>query len=147
MLVHADNLSSFDARAFVQRYEQRADGVDMTMMTFSTTEPQACGIVELDKRGIVRAFHEKIKNPPGNLANAAIYILSPSVMDFLAGLGKEIIDFSTEVLPHFMGRINVFHNDVYHRDIGTLESLSIAQNEYPAAVARQRLKDIGELSA
>jgi len=147
MLVHADNLSSFDARAFVRRYEQREEGVDITMMTFNTTEPEACGIVELDERGLVRAFHEKVRNPPGNLANAAIYILSPSVMDFLTGLGKEVIDFSTEVLPHFMGRINVFHNEIYHRDIGTVESLLIAQNEYPAAVARQRLSDLGELSA
>ncbi len=117
------------------------------MMTFNTTEPEACGIVELDERGLVRAFHEKVKNPPGDLANAAVYILSPSVMDFLTGLGKEVIDFSTEVLPHFMGRINVFHNEIYHRDIGTVESLLIAQNEYPAAVARQRLSDLGELSA
>jgi mannose-1-phosphate guanylyltransferase len=137
MLVHADNLSIFDARAFIRRYEQREKCVEMTMMTFNTTEPEACGIVELDERGLVRAFHEKIKNPPGNLANAALYILSPSVMDFLAALGKETIDFSTEVLPHFMGRINVFHNEIYHRDIGTVESLLIAQKEYPAAVARR----------
>ena len=142
MLVHADNLSSFDARAFVRRYEQREEGVDITMMTFNTTEPEACGIVELDERGIVRAFHEKIKNPPGNLANAAIYILSPSVMDFLADLGKETIDFSTEVLPHFMGRINTFYNGTYHRDIGTVENLRAAQMDYPAAIALQHTSDV-----
>jgi mannose-1-phosphate guanylyltransferase len=56
-------------------------------------------------------------------------------VDFLAGLGKQTIDFSTEVLPHFMGRINTFHNTTYHRDIGTPRSLAAAQTEYPAALA------------
>lgn len=144
MLVHADNLSLFDTRAFMQRFHSRDTNIDITMMTFHTDEPQTCGIVELDERGAVRAFHEKVKSPPGNLANAAVYILTPAVIDFIARLGREVVDFSTEVLPHFMGRINTFHNEVYHRDIGTVESLRLAQIEYPAAVARQRSGATGE---
>ena len=136
ILAHADNLSIFDVQAFVSRFESRKSGVEITMMTFDTTAPQSCGIVELDDRGIVRAFHEKVKDPPGNLANAAVYVVSPAVVDFLAGLGKETIDFSMEVLPHFMGRINTFHNWTYHRDIGTPESLAAARKEYPAALSR-----------
>ena len=147
MLVHADNLSIFDVRDFVRRYQEREKGVEITMMTFDAAEPETCGIVELDRRGIVKAFHEKVRNPPGNLANAAVYVLSPSVVDFLAGLGKEVIDFSTEVLPHFMGRINTFHNAIYHRDIGTLASLQAAQREYPAAVAKHSPGDAGRVSA
>jgi mannose-1-phosphate guanylyltransferase len=136
MLVHADNLSLFDVAAFQRRFDGRPEGVDITMMTFSTDRPESCGIVELDDRGVVTRFHEKVARPPGNLANGAVYLLAPSVFDFLAALGKDVIDFSTEVLPHYMGRINTFHNDVYHRDIGTLESLAAAQVEYPAAAAR-----------
>lgn len=135
VLVHADNLSNFDLSAFVRRYEERARGIEITMMTFDTKEPEACGIVELDERGVVVAFHEKVRRPPGDLANGAVYVVSPSVVDFLAGLEKQTIDFSTEVLPHFMGRINTFHNTTYHRDIGTPRSLAAAQTEYPAALA------------
>lgn len=130
MLVHADNLSRFSVRDFMRRFDDREPGVEITMMTFDAPEPKQCGIVELDCRGIVTAFHEKVDNPPGNLANGAVYILSPPVMDFLAGLGKDTIDFSTEVLPHFLGRINTFHNGDYHRDIGTLQSLLAARAEY-----------------
>lgn len=135
MLIHGDNLSLFDVSAFQAAYERRPPGVEITMMTFSSQTPETCGIVELDGCGIVRAFHEKVQNPPGNLANAAIYILAPGIFDFLETLGKETIDFSTEVLPHYIGRINTFHNDVYHRDVGTPESLLAAQSEYPAAAA------------
>jgi mannose-1-phosphate guanylyltransferase len=146
MLIHADNLSLFDVGAFMDRYYTRADNIDITMMTFHTDVPQTCGIVELDGQGAVIQLHEKVKEPPGNLANAAVYILAPTVIDFMASLGKEVIDFSTEVLPHFMGRINTFHNNVYHRDIGNLESLMLAQTEYPIAVARRQSDSFGIVS-
>lgn len=137
VLIHADNLSIFDMRAFKEKFVSRDKHIDITMMTFDTDAPETCGIVELDAGGVVQAFHEKVHNPPSNRANAAVYILAPTVIDFLAGLGKEMIDFSTEVLPSFIGRINTFHNDAYHRDIGTVENLLLARREYPAAVAKQ----------
>lgn len=139
MLVHADNLSVFDVRAFVDRFYRRSSEIEITMMTFRTDAPERCGIVELDEQGVVRAFHEKVKSPPGNLANAAVYILSPGVINFLSGLGKKVIDFSTEVLPHYIGRINTFYNDVYHRDIGTLEGLDAARREIAAIVGNRSL--------
>ncbi len=132
MVVHADNLSVFDVGAFIDRFEKRGAGIDMTMMTFHTDSPQSCGIVELNAEGVVVAFHEKQPNPPGNLANAAVYIIGPNVMRFIAGLGRETVDFSTEVLPHFLGRINTYTNTIYHRDIGTPESLARAEQEFPA---------------
>jgi mannose-1-phosphate guanylyltransferase len=147
LLIHADNLSLFDVRAFMEKFYSRGQNIDITMMTFHTDAPEACGIVEIDERGAVCAFHEKVKARPGKLANAAVYILAPTVVNFIASLGREVVDFSTEVLPHFMGRINTFHNDVYHRDIGSLESLTLAQSEYPAAVAKQRSNETGGLFA
>jgi mannose-1-phosphate guanylyltransferase len=80
----------------------------------------------LDERGVVKAFHEKVPNPPGNLANGAVYIIEPTIFSFLQSLNKEIIDFSTEVLPHYVGHIYTFHNSGYHRDIGTIASYKLA---------------------
>ncbi|MFA5166928.1 MAG: nucleotidyltransferase family protein [Candidatus Omnitrophota bacterium] len=133
MLVHADNLSQFDVKAFICRHASRPRNCEMTMMTFRTPDPESCGIVTLDERGIVQLFHEKVPHPPGDLANGAVYILEPSVFGFLERLGKETIDFSTEVLPHYMGRIFTFSNNTYHRDIGTLESYEAANREYVRA--------------
>jgi dTDP-glucose pyrophosphorylase len=104
------------------------------MMTFPSDTPESCGIVELDDRGIVRAFYEKVSNHPGRLANGAVYILEPSVLEFLQNLKKEMIDFSTEVLPHYLGRIATFYNDVYHRDIGNLASYEAALKEFSAKI-------------
>jgi mannose-1-phosphate guanylyltransferase len=92
--------------------------------------PQRCGIVEQDERGVIVAFHEKQPEPPGRRANAAVYLFEPSVIGFLASLGKEVIDISTEVLPRYMGRMQAFHNSDYHRDIGTPDSLALAEREF-----------------
>jgi mannose-1-phosphate guanylyltransferase len=141
LIAHADNLTRFDVAAFVARHASRPAGAQITMMTFETDAPQSCGIVEEDERGLVVAFHEKVPNPPGTRANAAVYIFEPSVIDFLASLGKPVIDLSTEVLPHFLGRMATFHNLGYHRDIGTLASLAAAEREYQAhsaSVGRNR---------
>jgi mannose-1-phosphate guanylyltransferase len=127
---HADNLSRFSVSDFLRAHEQRPRSAAMTMMTFETDMPEMCGIVELDRSGLVQRFHEKIANPPGNRANAAIYIIEPEVVRFLASLEKQVIDISNEVIPHFLGRIATFHNADYHRDIGSSESLVAATREY-----------------
>lgn len=129
LVAHADNLTLFNVDDFVQSHRRRLAGVEITMMTFDTDAPQTCGIVETDDIGKVIAFHEKVSNPPGSRANAAVYIFEPSVIDYLETKNSETIDLSTEVIPEFLGRIQVFHNAQYHRDIGNPESLMLA-NEY-----------------
>ena len=130
IVAHADNLTRFDVRAFLAAHEHRPSGVDITMMTFDTDAPETCGIVDVDNRGVVVGFHEKQANPPGNRANAAVYIFEPTVIDFLASLHKDVIDVSLEVIPRYLGRMHCFHNADYHRDIGTPESLRIAELEF-----------------
>ena len=44
------------------------------MLIFVTENPKSCGIVSLNKSGIVKDFFEKIENPPSNIANGAIYL-------------------------------------------------------------------------
>jgi len=130
LVAHSDNLTRFDPAAFIARHRSRPTACAITMMTFDTDAPQTCGIAEENAEGVVVAFHEKVANPPGKRANGAVYIFEPDVLDFLAGLGKPVIDLSTEVLPAFLGRIYTFHNADYHRDIGTMESLRLAETEY-----------------
>jgi len=138
MLIHADNLSIFDVRAFISHHRNRPAGCEITMMTFKTTTPHTCGIVETDEKGCVRAFHEKVANPSSNLANGAVYIIEPSIFNYLESLNKEFIDFSIEIIPNYIGRISTFHNDIYHRDIGTLESYEMACREYPVIKNQDR---------
>jgi mannose-1-phosphate guanylyltransferase len=129
MLVHADNLSICDFNAFMDAHYARPSGTEITMMTFMTDTPQSCGIVEVDANGVVFDFHEKKEKPPSSMANAAVYIIEPSVVRYMMSIGKNKIDFSLDVIPKFLGKINTYHNSNYHRDIGTLVSYGLAQIE------------------
>ncbi len=129
LVAHADNLTFFDLEAFRDSHRARGDQIALTMMTFVTDTPHSCGIVEVNGRGLVEAFHEKVDYPPGKLANAAIYIVNPEVIDFVAALGRTKVDFSTEVVPPFLGRIAVHMGCLYLRDIGTPESLAKAEKD------------------
>ncbi|MEA3314958.1 MAG: nucleotidyltransferase family protein [Campylobacterota bacterium] len=129
MLIHADNLSFCDFNSFIDTHKNRPKDCDITMMLFQSDNPRSCGIVELDENNIVQKFYEKISNPPSNLANGAVYICEPSIISFMETLNKKDIDFSIEVLPNFMGKINTYLNGTYHRDIGNLESYGMAQIE------------------
>jgi mannose-1-phosphate guanylyltransferase len=132
LLAHADNLTDFDVKALMKAHATRPTECAMTMLAFRTDDPRSCGILELDDRSIVTAFHEKVENPPGNLANGAVYVFSPEFIERLAGFAGPFIDLSTEVIPGFIGRILALETVGYHRDIGNAASLSSAEIEFAA---------------
>lgn len=126
LLIHADNYCLADFHAFIKAHINRPPECIMTMMTFRTDNPSACGIVELDKWGIVSKFHEKVKSFHGNLANGAVYILSYELIMMFRNELKSVNDFSTEVLNHFVGRINTYETTNLFLDIGTPEAYARA---------------------
>jgi len=129
LLVHADNLCCCDFMGFIDyhHYMRPSDTV-MTMMTFESSTPSTCGIVELDNEGVVRGYHEKVVDPPSNLANAAVYLIEPEVIDWIL-VNIDAMDFSNEVIPKFIGRIATWKNTGVHRDIGSSTMLRAAQHD------------------
>ena len=127
MLAHADNWTCCDFSDFLHyHHNQRPRDTVMTMMTFTCPKPSTCGIVELDTNDIVVGFHEKVEKPPGNLANAAVYLIEAEIIEWIVNHPK-VTDFSTEVLPQFIDKIATWENRKIHRDIGTIEMLKEAQ--------------------
>ena len=137
LVAHADNLTDFDVAALIAAHRNRPPGCAMTMLAFRTDDPTSCGILELDRQNQVVAFHEKVKDPPGNLANGAVYVFEPEVIDDIARLGKVVVDLSTEVIPGYLGRIFCVETAGYHRDIGNAESLRRAHFEFKP-IGKQR---------
>lgn len=127
LLVHADNFCQCNFSDFlVFHHTSRPEHCPITMMTFYSQTPNTCGIVEIDGDRVVIGFHEKVKNPPGNLANGAVYLLEPEMLQWICDR-PEVTDFSTQVLPHFIGRIATWHNEGTHIDIGSIEALREAK--------------------
>ena len=120
LLIHADNYCEADFKEFISAHRARPADCLMSMMTFRTDTPSTCGIVELDERSVVQAFHEKSPNPPGDRANGAIYILSDELLHRLAGEYSCLTDFSTQVIPLLMGKIYAWHCEDVFIDIGSV---------------------------
>lgn len=129
LLIHADNYCEADLAAFLRAHETRPAGCVMTMMTFATSNPSACGIVELDPRGVVIGFHEKKPDPPGNLANGAVYILSAELIELMRTRFAAATDFSTEVIPQLVGRIHTYETRETFVDIGSVAAYEALQKE------------------
>ena len=125
---HADNIGDIEVESLLQAHARRPAGCVMTMLAFRADDPTSCGILELDSRAVVTRFWEKQQDPPGNLANAAVYVLEPEVVDLIVATGAS--DFSTEIIPRLLGRILAVETKGYLRDVGTPESLQKANRDY-----------------
>lgn len=124
LLIHADNYCVTDFSAFLKAHDKRPSGCEMTMMSFKTDHPQQCGILEQNNENVVIRFYEKIQNPPGNLANGAVYLLTRTIINWINR--SSVSDFSKEVIPEYLGRIYSYENTDIHIDIGTPETYAKA---------------------
>jgi mannose-1-phosphate guanylyltransferase len=128
LLIHADNYCLENFSSFCEAHLHRPADCLLTMMTFRTPTPSTCGIVELNQAGVVVAFHEKQENPPGNLANGAVYLLSPDCQAIIRDQLPHATDFSRDVIPHLMGRIFTYETQAPFLDIGTPSAYAAANN-------------------
>jgi len=69
-----------------------------------------------------------VSNPPGNLANGAIYILSAELLEMIKKELSYVEDFSTEILNRLMGRIYTYETHELFIDIGTPETYQKANS-------------------
>ena len=76
--------------------------------------------------GVIRGFHEKVIRPPTNEANAAIYVFDKRLKKFLLSECPEAQDFSREVLPLLVNRMQASRLSGRVIDIGTPERLAQA---------------------
>jgi len=129
LIAHADNLCLCSWQKFQQQFIHKADDVFGTMMVFNTDVPQSCGIIEYNDSALVTAFHEKVNNPPSNLANAAIYLFDQRVSLLIEQSTLQETDISLHLIPKLLNKLNFWQTDGYLRDIGSLSSLAKAESD------------------
>jgi len=127
LVAHADNLCLCSWGNFQQQFLLKDKKVLGTMMVFNTDTPKSCGIIEYNNEGLVKAFHEKVANPPSNLASAAIYLFDPRVIPLIEKSSPQETDISLHLIPKLLGKLNFWQTDGYLRDIGNLVSLAKAE--------------------
>ena len=130
LVAHADNLSCFDIKELLSCHDKRQSFVNTTMMTFNTESPDTCGIVELNEENVLVKMHEKVQGIQGKTANGAVFVFDKRALNIFRE-DCMIFDISLDFIPKNYGKINCYHNNRYHRDIGNLESYNKAHEEFP----------------
>jgi mannose-1-phosphate guanylyltransferase len=125
ILVYADNLSDLSLAEALRFH--RGHDLGFTMVLFRAPNPRACGIAKLDEQATVVEFVEKPDHPASNLANAGVYLLEAAVYREIAEMNA--FDLGFDVIPRFVGRMKGFIHEGYHRDIGSLEALDLAEGD------------------
>jgi mannose-1-phosphate guanylyltransferase len=129
LLAHTDNFLTLNLKDFEYEHNRRPTKAIITALVFNTNKPQEFGIFKLDKESIAIAFHEKVKFPPGNIANAAVYLLSPVFINSLSIYkNKGLNDFSKDIIPLYLNQIYCFKTNCEVIDIGTPNNLYRANN-------------------
>ena len=127
IMLHADNFTNICLDELIVAHLNRPSVCLLTMLTFTTDDPQSCGIVKTNEKGVVTEFFEKVKNPPGNQANGAVYVFDNDLFSEIKNINPEASDFSSEILPKLVGKIYAWHTDEPYIDIGTPERLQEAR--------------------
>lgn len=129
IVMHADNYFAHPMKNFIAAHKTRKVGKFGTLGTFESQSPENCGVLILNSDKTIREFHEKVANPPSNLANAAIYLFTPEIKQALFELNEEENDISKYLIPKIMHGLSTHNFDGLFVDIGTPEGLRLA-NDY-----------------
>jgi mannose-1-phosphate guanylyltransferase len=122
MLIHADNYCLADISEFIKAHKKRPSFTVATIMTFRTDSPSKCGIFCLNSDGVISNFYEKIQNPPGNLANGAVYIFSKDFISSFRTNYPFAKEMTLDVIPDLIGMLYSYETNATFIDIGTPQS-------------------------
>jgi mannose-1-phosphate guanylyltransferase len=123
LVIHADNYCLQDMKIFINSHKSRPKECLMTMMSFECDVPKNYGILKVNNENVLTGFYEKREGiDEGNIANGAIYILSPEFQKILRKDYLECIDFSLDIIPNFLSKIFVYHSNDLMVDIGTVDN-------------------------
>ena len=73
LIIHTDNYMEEPLKKLIQAHKERASGCIMTVL-ISNQRNQSCGIMKTDSDGRMIEYIEKPMEPPGNLANGAVFV-------------------------------------------------------------------------
>ena len=89
------------------------------MLTFTSNDPRSCGIVEIDNKGIVINFHEKLENPLKLLMELYTYLIM--ILDWLMENHPKA-RFQYRGITFLSGKY-MYHTKMPYVDIGTPNKL------------------------
>jgi mannose-1-phosphate guanylyltransferase len=113
----------------LQAIHQRHSDHLASLGVYEVSDPRRCGIVSVDRDGVIRDFVEKPQEPVGSLAFSGIMIARRQMLDLIPP--DRLADIGFHVLPKLVGRMSAIRISDYLLDIGTMENYQRAQKTWP----------------
>lgn len=144
LVFYGDVVMDFDIKAF-QDFDAKRRGI-ASILVHPNSHPYDSDLVEVGEDFAVKSFLSK-PHPEGliyrNLVNAAVYIMSPEVMDYIeSGVSS---DFGRDVLPNLLKqnkKIYAYQTAEYIKDMGTKDRFSaVCQDWKSGKVSRLNKKN------
>ena len=132
MVFYGDVLLDFDIKSFI-KYDSLADSI-ATLIVHPNDHPDDSDLVEINEENYVTAFHSKPHDPDRyyrNLVNAAVYILSPEIFEYIPM--DRTSDFGKDIFPLLLSSkktIRAYKSAEYIKDIGTADRLLKVNKDY-----------------
>jgi mannose-1-phosphate guanylyltransferase len=123
LVCYSDNLTDIDLGKLIQFHQSHSGLVSLSL--FRSGMPRECGIVEIDKKGLVLSFEEKPDVPKSFLANGGIYVMRSGIRSRLPH--KKPSDIGYDLLPNCLGEMYGWLWKGLLMDIGNLEAYGRAQ--------------------
>ena len=140
LVFYGDIVMDFDINAFQTFDSIHNDGI-ATILVHPNNHPYDSDLIEINKDLSIKHFLSK-PHPDGliykNLVNAAIYILSPKIMDYIET--DVFSDFGKDIFPKLLEKnqkIYTYNTSEYIKDMGTKERFAqVCQDFEIGKVAR-----------
>lgn len=132
LVFYGDMVMDIDLNSFVTYHSSLKPTA--TVFVHPNDHPYDSDIVAVDNNGRVVAFHSK-PHKKGvyyrNLTNAALYILSPSILKYIER--GRYSDFGKDIFPKMVSvgeSIYAYNSPEYIKDVGTKERLEEVENDF-----------------
>ena len=128
MVFYGDVVMDFNLTAF-QNFDAEDPLSAGTLLVHPNNHPYDSDLVETDRNGNITGFLAKPHAPDllyRNLTNAAVYILSPEVLNYIEEAKMQ--DFGKDIFPRLLQAgetLRAYHSAEYVKDMGTKDRLPV----------------------
>ena len=124
-VIYGDVIGKVNLEKLVDFHEKNKS--DATLIVHESGHPEDSDIVQIDSQNRIRKFVHKPGNRDyGTLGNAAWYIVSPKIFDFINGKSDFVKDIFPKMLESGL-RIYAYNTAEFISDVGTPERFKKAQ--------------------
>jgi NDP-sugar pyrophosphorylase family protein len=128
LILNGDLFIDFDVKKLVQSHTHKM--AQLTLLVKKVKNPSRFGVVLMDKKGYVKRFIEKPKNPPSKWINAGVYVMNSSIIDSIpTGVPTSVERETFPLLLKKGMRVVGCPSTGYWNDIGTLSSYLAAHRD------------------